>query len=88
MPTPDASQFTQMKKFQTAQANRPHIFNKSISHLYQPVPTASGLIDFLPSFSNKVTSSTPNYVPINIVTGAQSKPKVPAGFGNPGANKA
>jgi len=79
MPTPDASQFTQMKKFQAIQARIPGISDKINTHLSQPVPTASGLPDFLPSFSNKITSSTPNYVPINIVTGRQTKPKVPGG---------
>ena len=56
MPTPDASQFTQKKKLQ-AIADRGLVdrSNKSITHLYQYVPTTSGLPDFLPSFTNKIT---------------------------------
>lgn len=57
MPTPDASQFTQMKKFKAIQGRG--LVDKSvrsITHLYQPVPSTSGLTDFLPSFSNKNVS--------------------------------
>jgi hypothetical protein len=57
MPTADASQFTQLKKYRAVQ-NRGLITSKKvITHLYQPLPTATGLVDFLPSFSNKQTST-------------------------------
>ena len=79
MPTPDASQFIQMKKMQAVQGRRPTIANKIITHLYQPVITTTGLTDFLPSFSNKVTDSNPRFIPRNRVTGVQAKPKVPGG---------
>ena len=78
MPTPDASQFTQMKKFQSIERRVPGVSDKINTHLYQPVPNASALSDFLPSFSNKYVSPT-SYIPINVVTGAQAKPKVPGG---------
>jgi hypothetical protein len=77
MPTSDASQFTQMKKFQAIQRRVPVITNKIITHLYQPVVTTSGLTDFLPSFTNKVVAPK-SYTPINILTGTHSKPKVPS----------
>jgi len=65
MPTPDASQFTQMKKFNAIQ-ERSNTSQKVITHLYQPVPTASGLSNFLASFSTKNTpeiriAAKPNY---------------------------
>jgi hypothetical protein len=74
MPTPDASQFTQLKKYSAI--NRRQDSQKTITHLYQPVPSVSRPVDFLASFTNKYTSG-PGYTPINVVTGRQSKPKVP-----------
>jgi len=58
----DASQFTQFKKLK-AIANRGLVdkSTKSITHLYQPVPSTSSLVDFLPSKINKFTSA-PNQV--------------------------
>jgi hypothetical protein len=65
MPTPDASQFTQLKKFEAIQKRGLVPTPKSTTHLYQPVPSASGVTDFLASFSNKKTSTLiitrPNY---------------------------
>lgn len=73
MPTPDASQFIRFKKNQAIQSNnQPLIYNKSITHLYQPVPTTSALTDFLPSFTNKKTSPL-KYVPINVDTAPKTK---------------
>jgi hypothetical protein len=87
MPTPDASQFTQMKKFHAIERRVPVVSDKINTHLYQPVPSASGLTDFLPSFTNKYVSPT-SYTPINVVTGEQAKRKFPARGkscgGNPG----
>jgi hypothetical protein len=57
MPTADASQFTQMKKHRAIQARDLSTSQRVITHLYQPVPTASGITNFLPSFSSKITSS-------------------------------
>jgi hypothetical protein len=80
MPTPDASQFIQFKKFSAIGARgAPTPSNKIITHLYQPVPSVTLQTDFLASFTNKVTSSTPNYIRKNIVTGALAKRKVPGG---------
>jgi hypothetical protein len=78
MPTPDASQFTQMKKLQAVERRVPGISDKIITHLYQPVNMSSGLPDFLPSFSNKFVQPS-KYTPIGVSTGPQAKPKVPGG---------
>lgn len=80
MPTPDASQFTQLKKY-TAIAGRrvegePQ--SRTLSHLHQSVPSVVRPLDFLASFTNKYTSNS-NFTPINRVTGRQAKPKVPGG---------
>ena len=63
MPTPDASQFTRLKKY-AAIDSRPDTGVKVFTHLYQPVPSVRQPIDFLASFSNKVVSPC-NFVPIN-----------------------
>jgi len=86
MPTPDASQFTQLKKY-TAIASRrvegePQ--SRTLSHLHQSVPSVVRPLDFLASFTNKYTSNN-TLTRINVNTGRHAKPKVPAGFGNPGA---
>ena len=53
MPTPDASAFTRQSKLR-AYSNQVRTGNvKLITHLYQPIVTTTGLVDFLPSFSNK-----------------------------------
>lgn len=79
MPTPDASQFIQMKKYAAIGSRQlPDPNNKANTHLYQPVPSVTHPNDFLASFTNKVTQFTPSYVPINIVTGPQAKPKTPS----------
>jgi hypothetical protein len=47
MPTPDASQFIQMKKFQAIGARPPPTpANKVNTHLYQPVISVTGQKDF------------------------------------------
>jgi hypothetical protein len=55
MPTPDASQFTQLKKYTAAQARNvegePQ--NRRFSRLYQRLPLVTGPTKFLASFSNK-----------------------------------
>lgn len=77
MPTPDASQFTQFKKYNAIDSRR-ETGVKVITHLYQPVPSVRRPLDFLPSFTNKnarpFVVSLPNY-PARI----QAKPRVPAG---------
>ena len=52
MPTPDASQFTTLKKYSAIDA-RPENGVKVITHLYQPVPSVRHPVDFLASFTNK-----------------------------------
>jgi hypothetical protein len=52
MPTPDASQYTSLRKY-AAIDSRVDNGVKVISHLYQPVPSVRHPVDFLPSFSNK-----------------------------------
>ena len=85
MPTPDASQFTQLKKYSAVQARRTagEPQSRTLTHLYQPVPSVTQPVNFLPSFTNKYIQGT-TFKQINHVTGTQYKPKVPAGFGNPG----
>jgi len=66
MPTPDASQFTELKKHLAIQERGLIKSQKVITHLYQPVPTASALTNYLSSFSTKNTPdvrlpSRPNY---------------------------
>ena len=79
MPTPDASQFIQMKKFQAIGARPPPTpANKVNTHLYQPVISVTGQKDFLASFTNKFTSPSV-YTPINRPTGVEAKPKIPGG---------
>ena len=52
MPTPDASQFTSLRKY-AAINKRGETGIKVITHLYQPVPTVRHPVDFLASFTNK-----------------------------------
>ena len=53
MPTPDASAFTRQNKLRAISAQARDGNQKVYTHLYQIVPTTSGLTDFLPSFTNK-----------------------------------
>ena len=79
MSTPDASQFIQFKKFNAIQQRGLIPDRKTITHLYQPVPTASALTNFLASFSTKYTPevrlpSRPNYnTAPKVKTGATPK---------------
>lgn len=75
MPTPDASQFTQMKKFQAIDSRKTTGGSKLNTHLYTFVPTSTALRDFLPSFTNKYTSAFPTHIRKNISTGLQFKPR-------------
>lgn len=84
MPTPDSSQFTRLKKYAAINTgDKGQVQQKTITHLYQPVPSVTQPVNFLPSFTNKYVQGT-TFKQINHVTGIQYKPKVPAGFGNPG----
>jgi len=56
MPTPDASAFTSLSRLRSV-ANQSRTDKKTYTHLYQPMATASGLTDFLPSFTNKRTTA-------------------------------
>ena len=79
MPTPDASQFTQMKKYAAINTgDRGQVQQKTITYLHQPVPSVTQPVDFLASFSNK-NANPLKFTPINRVTGIQAKPKVPQG---------
>ena len=76
MPTPDASQFTQFKKYAAIDARGDNGV-KVMTHLYQPVPSVRHPLDFLPSFSNKnislYTFQNINYNALN-----QGKPRIPS----------
>ena len=80
MPTPDASQFTQLKKYNAIaeRRNDGQSQQKTITHLHQPVPSVTRPRDFLASFTNKHVSPN-SFTRINVVTGIQAKPKVPGG---------
>jgi hypothetical protein len=80
MPTPDASQFTQLKKYSaiaTRKFDDSQYQQKRITHLYQPVPSVTEPGKFLPSFDKPNTMKS--FTQINRVTGAESKPRVPGG---------
>ena len=63
MPTPDASQFTQLKKYAAIDARGENNVKQN-THLYQPVPSVRNPVDFLASFTNK--NVTPQIkIPIN-----------------------
>jgi hypothetical protein len=55
MPTPDASAFTTHSRLRSF-ANQNRSDKKTYSRMYQPMATASGLTDFLPSFTNVYTT--------------------------------
>ena len=77
MPTPDASQFTQKVKFSAIQDRKITGGTKLITHLYAYVPPVTMLQNFLPSFSNKLTSGV-RIVKLNAPTGSQIKTKIPS----------
>jgi len=52
MPTPDASAFIRQKKLTAIQQRNVNDV-KYLTHLYTYVPPSSGLVDFLPNFTNK-----------------------------------
>jgi hypothetical protein len=53
--TPDASQFTRLKKLSAAQAQTPTNTVEPLTHLYQPFIRSAGVTDFLSSTAlNKV----------------------------------
>ena len=64
MPTPDASQFTQLKKYAAIDSRMNVAGVKQITHLSPFVPSVRSPIDFLASFSNKVVAPC-NFIPIN-----------------------
>lgn len=79
MPTPDASQFTQLKKYSAINTgDKGQVQQKTITHLYQPVPSVTHPLDFLASFTNKYTSGN-NHVRRSILTGRHTNPKTPGG---------
>ena len=72
MPTPDASQFTQFKKYAAIDSRSNTAGGKQITHLSPFVPSVRSPIDFLASFSGKVARPQ-TYLGINY----------PAGHGSP-----
>lgn len=76
MPTPDASQFTQLKKYAAIDARGDNGV-KVITHLYQPVPSVRRPLDFLASFSNK-NAAPLTFQNINYILGIQGKPRIPS----------
>jgi hypothetical protein len=72
MPTPDASQFTSLKKLNAVAVRRPTFPSKNTTHLSVPVPRVTGLRDFLPKINAVVIGiKTPIKITLN-----QAKPKV------------
>jgi hypothetical protein len=80
MPTPDASQFTQLKKFRAASliGAEKQGQNRTVTRTTQLLPFVSNPIDFLPSFTNKFVEPAV-FVRRNTVTGVQVKPRIPRG---------
>ncbi len=72
----DVSQVIQMQRLRSYAARRPIKNDKSITHLYQPQITSSGISEFLPNSKTKITDSTTinNYY---YVPGKQAKSKLP-----------
>ena len=77
MPTPDASQYTQKVRFQSIQGRKATGGPKLNTHLYAYVPPVTMLQDFLPSFTNKVTSG-PGYTRFSSPTGRVKKVSRPS----------
>jgi hypothetical protein len=81
MPTPDASQFTQLKKYAALDSRANTSGGKQITHLTPFVPSALRPRDFLASFSNKSVNPK-TYLGINYPAGhgsPQTKVFVPSG---------
>jgi hypothetical protein len=76
MPTPDASQYIQKRKFQAIQDRKITGGPKLNTHLYAYVPPVTMLRDFLPSFTNKFVHG-PRYTRFNL-PGVQVKHGVPS----------
>lgn len=75
MPSKDASQFTQYKKYSSI-LGRPTNDTKTITHLYQPVPSVRSLQGFL---LNPYKAKEPQIrFAINYPTGLYAKPKKPS----------
>jgi len=68
MPTPDASQFTSLKKYAAIDSITNTVGIKQTTHLSPFVPSALSPVDFLSSFSNKVASPE-TYLGINYSVG-------------------
>jgi len=77
MPTPDASQFTQLKKYAAIDSRMNVIGVKQITHLSPFVPSVRSPIDFLASFSNKSVRPL-IFQGINYNLGVNAKPRVPS----------
>jgi hypothetical protein len=72
----DVSQFVQMQRLRSLQARQPTPQDKTITHLYQPQVTTSGITEFLPNPKTKFTDpATIRKFFYN--KGIQTKPKVP-----------
>lgn len=73
----DVSQFIQMQRLRALQSRQPTVGDKTITHLYQPQVTTSGITEFLPNPKTKFVSvSTVRKYYYN--PGIQEKPKLPA----------
>lgn len=68
MPTPDASAFTRQSKLRAFQGQTQDNNVKVTTHLYQPIIRTSGLVDFLPSFTNKVVAPKTRALPWSSVS--------------------
>jgi len=77
MPTPDASQFTQFKKYGAIDSRMKTNGVKQITHLSPFVPSVSNLADFLASFSNKSVRPL-SFQGINYNIGVNGKLRVPS----------
>jgi hypothetical protein len=77
MPTVDASQFTQFKKFQAAQSVVPNLSNSGSTRLSQSLARVSAVGIFLPPPGK--SRSINSFTRINVSLGIHGKPKIPGG---------
>ena len=74
----DVSQFIQMQRLRSLQARQPTINDKSLTHLYQPQVTTSGITEFLRNPKTKITHSS-TIVRNHYIPGSQAKSRIPGG---------
>jgi sugar lactone lactonase YvrE len=78
MPT-DVSQFIQMQRLNSLLARQPKKSEKTITHLFQPQVTTTGIADFLPNAKTKNTDPR-TFARYPYYRGIVAKQKIPGGY--------